>query len=165
MSHDIYQIAGRVKNLIAVEDIALAQNGLHLVNMYSHFLKALYDFSETLPGPQQGVLQEILSSHESLPCNIMKLSKPKDDHKMSLYDHIMQLSPRFSSNEEAYRHFKDEYEALGQKYEMSGDDFWMESEEADGHFTYKTADYEEIRRLHRSLSMCQYLMSKEKQGE
>ncbi|CAM6005512.1 unnamed protein product [Sphagnum balticum] len=161
MPHDIYEISGRVKNLIATEDIALAQNGTYLVNLFSLFLKELYDFSETLPGPQQGMLQEILSSHESLPCNIMKLSAPKDENRMSLYDQFMEAKAQFNSTEEAFQYFYAEYQNLGYKYGMSGDDFWMEAEEHDGNYSYKTKDYEAIRTLHMQLAMCRYLINKD----
>lgn len=160
MPHDIYAISARVKNLIAREDIALAQNGLYLVNLFSLFLNELYNFSDTLSEPQQSLLQGILSSHEALPMNIMKLSK-KDPGK-SLYDQVMDIIPEFSSNEEAYEHFKDEYEAIGQKYGMSGDDFWIEAEESDGLNSYKTEDYNAIRSAHRAISMCLYLIGKDK---
>ena len=77
-------------------------------------------------------------------------------------DDLLSMKPRFISNEEAYLHYKAEYDALGAKYGKTGDEFWVESEEADGLFTDRTVDYGRIRTLYRSLGMLRYLMDKAK---
>jgi len=73
MENNIYQISGRVKNLIAMEDIALSPVGIVLVNYYSLALKDLYDFSETLPVADRERFEALLKSKENLPMLVIKV--------------------------------------------------------------------------------------------
>lgn len=55
--------------------------------------------------------------------------------------------------DELFKELHVEYEALGQKHNMTGDEFWLEAEGA-----LKTVeDYEIIMRLRRQIAMCDYL--------
>ncbi len=51
MSDSVYAISSRIKNIVAVEDIALSPVGNILVNYYTLVLKDLHDFAEHLPEP------------------------------------------------------------------------------------------------------------------
>lgn len=76
-----------------------------------------------------------------------------------------QSKPQFASNEEAYESYKKEYDALGQKYNMSGDDFWMEAETASTWSCTLREDYQRIMSLRMRLNMCKYLIDKNTPNE
>lgn len=159
--NDIYAISGRIKNIIAREDIALSESGNVLVNYFSLMFKDLYDLSEKMPKPYSDLLSNLLSDKESIPYYIVKVSSPKEK-TMSLYDQTMnsRLTPEFSSPGEALIHFVKEYEDLGAEYGMSGDDFWLEAESS----SRNTEDYQKIRRLSRQIQMSKHLIEKNKNG-
>jgi hypothetical protein len=77
---------------------------------------------------------------------------------MSLYDDVMASSPLFGSNREALEFYTSEYEALGAKYGMTGDEFWEEAENS----SMNTDDHAKIRRLSRLIGAARYFMKKEK---
>ena len=78
--NNIYDIAGRVKNNIAMEGLAISPAGTVLVNMHTHFLKKLYDFSETLEGLQRKQLQDLLRYEgEDVPVKILTVLTPQDE--------------------------------------------------------------------------------------
>jgi hypothetical protein len=151
--NEIFAINGRIKNIVAREDIALSPVGNILINTYTHTLKDLYDFAELLPSPYGENLKALLLSKEDLPKNVIKLSSPKEKW-MSLYDEVMLMKPKFGSNEEALSYFLKKYRDLG------GDRFWLEAEaESD-----LTEDHREIMRVARSIQMCRYLIRKERKN-
>ena len=69
---------------------------------------------------------------------------------MSLYDDVMNAKPLFSSAQEALVHYVKEYEALGRKHGMTGNEFWNEANIL--HITMKTI--ETIMSLRMSINMC-----------
>lgn len=69
-SNDIYRIAARVKNLAAGNG-SLTPVGEMMCNSFVHVLKAIYDFSETLPEPQKTQLGDLLRKHEDMPANLI----------------------------------------------------------------------------------------------
>lgn len=154
-NNDIYAIVGRIKNLIAKDDLALTESGKILVNTYALVLKELHDFSEKLPGAFYKELSELLIKKESLPHYVLSLSTPKEDLEEEEAGSDWS-SPRFASNEEAYKHYTTEYEALGAKYGMTGDDFWCEAENE----SHLTEDHIQIMSLSRGIAMLKHLMGK-----
>lgn len=156
-SSDIYAISGRVKNIIAFSDIALSPVGNILVNSYVLVLKELHDFADKLPIPYNEELKELLIKKEGMPEYVIKLSTPKKE-PMTLYEEVMEIKAQFETNQEALKFFIKEYEALGEEYGMSGNEFWMEAENA----SMLTEDHRKIMRLQRSIQMCKYLIEKEK---
>lgn len=78
-SDDIYAISGRIKNLIAMEAIALSRAGIYLVNVHTLFLKELHEFASGLDKDGREQLKEILFENEKLPKNVIKLSTPKEE--------------------------------------------------------------------------------------
>lgn len=156
MSNDVHTISARVKNLIAKEDIALSPVGKVLVNYFTLALKSLYDFSETLPPQFKLALDKVIESTENTPLLVIKVSTPQEKPK-SLYEQLLNSSPQYVSNEEALKHFKNQYEDLGTDYGMTGDELWFQAES--GHLPNE--DGEQIRRLKRSIAMCQYLIQKD----
>ncbi len=78
-NNDIYELSGRIKNLIAFEGLGLSPAGLVLVNMQTHFLKKLYDFSDTVSSPERERLISILREGEDLPRAVMSILTPKED--------------------------------------------------------------------------------------
>lgn len=160
-SHDIYAIAGRIKNIIANEGIALSPVGTILVNYYSLALKDFYDYSEKLPSPFKEELQTLLSSKEDVPCNVIKVSTLKDDGYETLYEQVMRAKPHFGSNEEALEHYTQEYRDLTESYGLEGDEFWAQAEASE----HLTEDHRTIMRLSRSIQMAKYLIQKSKEKQ
>lgn len=152
-SNDVYAISGRVKNHIAVEDMALSPAGVVLVNYFSLMLKDLYDFSDKLPlyGDE---LRKLLATKETLPMLVIKVSAPTEQPK-SLYEQIEEAKPLFGSTQEALDHYSQEYDDLG------GDDFWLEAESS----SVYNESYSRIMRLSRSIQMCRHLLEKERADE
>jgi len=153
LNNDIYQISGRLKNILASADMALSPAGTVLINLYTHVLKSLYDFAESLPAPHNQELMALLLTKEEFPKDVIKLTLPKKNK--SLYEQVMETKTQFSSNEEALEFFTQKYE------EMGGDESWQEAESAD----YLDEWHLEIMRTARSIQMCRYLIEKEKNGE
>lgn len=156
MNNDVHTISARVKNLIAKEDIALSPVGKILVNYFTLVLKRLYDFSETLPEPYNKQLNDVIKMTEDMPLLVIKVSTPKEQPK-TLYEQFVNSQPQFVSNQEALEHFKNEYEDLGSNYGMTGDELWFQAES--GHLPNE--DGEQIRRLRRSIQMCEHLIKKD----
>jgi hypothetical protein len=156
MSNDVHTISARVKNLIAKEDIALSPVGKVLVNYFTLVLKNLYDFSETLPEPHKQRLNEVIGRTEDMPLLVIKVSTPKEQPK-TLYEQVISSKPEFVSNEEALKHFEEEYRYLGSLYGVTGDELWFQAESGQ----LSGPDSDEIRRLKRSVTMCQYLIEKD----
>lgn len=77
--NDVQAISGRIKNLIAREDLALSPAGVVLFNSYTLFLKQLYDFANYLPLPYSVQLEDMFNSSEDLPRNVIQLSTPKKE--------------------------------------------------------------------------------------
>ncbi len=168
-NYDPLAISGRIKNIIAREDLAISPAGTFLVNYFTLFLHELYEFADKNPGVYNQELVKILNRGEELPKNVIKVSTPKNDPEEELpleddrrYDYAVQgiidgrEMCRFGSNEEALKHFTEEYEALGAKYNKSGYEFWLEAECS----SVDTDDYRTIMRLARSVAMCKHLMGK-----
>jgi hypothetical protein len=155
--NDIYDISGRVKNLIAMEDIALSPVGTVLVNYHTLMLKGLYDFSDGLPEPHNSGLKRLLGQAENVPLSVIKVSSPKEE-QMSLYEQVMRLKPQFPSAQDALAHLQSEYDGLGKRYSMTGDEFWIEAENSGRN----NDDTRMIRKLHMQIGMCNYLINKEK---
>lgn len=159
-NNDIYAISGRIKNLIAREDMALMDAGLTLVNYYSLMLKDLYDFAQTLPPPYNNDLVRLLSQKEDLPKNVIKVSTLRqEESNKGLVDSWEALEPEFVSEEVALEYFLEKYEALGTKYGKSGDEFWAEAESVG----VMTDDHREVMKLHGNISMCYNLLSRNKE--
>ena len=158
--NDIYDILGRVKNIIAREDIALSPVGTILVNYFSLMLLNLYKFTERLSTDEGESLGRLLEAHENLPLLVIKTSMPKDE-PMSAYEQFTKMEPQFASIEAALTYYIKEYEELGQKYGMSGEDFWWEAERSSSW----TDDMNRIQTLRRQIGMCHHLINKKKREE
>jgi hypothetical protein len=72
-SNDIYKISARVKNLARQDGLAsLTSVGESLCNTYTHVLKALYDFAETISDREVKVrLINVIRNQESMPANFI----------------------------------------------------------------------------------------------
>lgn len=153
MKNDIYSVNGRIKNIIAREDISLSPVGNVLVNYYSLMLKDLYDFAESISDPCcRHALKDLLLSKENLPMLVIKVSTPEEQYE-TLYERVMKTreSPQFETAQAALDHFTKEYQDLG------GDAFWLEAENS----SILTEDHRKIMTLSRSIHMCKYLIEKE----
>ena len=74
--NDIYIINGRVKNKARqMSKGVLTPVGDILCNSYSHILKKLYAFSETLPEADKIRLKNILEKAEEMPGDVISASK------------------------------------------------------------------------------------------
>lgn len=151
MENDIYQISGRIKNHIAMEDISLSPVGTVLVNYFALAMKDLHDFAYTIPEPYKSELTRILVTKEVVPKHIIQVSTKTQEQEQA-----NRVKPDFDSNEIALDFFLDKYEVLGAKYGMSGDDFWAEAESS----YQNTEDHNEIMRLHKNINMLMYLVGK-----
>lgn len=154
--NDIYEISGRIKNILARKDVSLSPAGNILVNTYALMLKDLYDFSEKLPEMYKRELVRLLLSKEGLPEYVIRLTTPEENSWMSLYDEVMKNRPEFSSNQQALATFEKQYTKLTVKHGLTGDDFWYEAESSSD----LTADHKEIMRLARLIQMTKYLLNK-----
>lgn len=83
-STDIYKVAARVKNLArSVPSVNgrssadLTPAGDTLCNLYTHVLKSLYDFAETLDKPTGEKLYNLLRQQEDMPARVIELLRPK----------------------------------------------------------------------------------------
>lgn len=75
-SNDIYRISARVKNLARGADASLTPVGEALCNTYTHVLKELYDFAETVKNKKtKAKLLEILRKNEVMPGNFIAAVK------------------------------------------------------------------------------------------
>lgn len=151
MENDIYAISGRIKNHIAMKDIALSPVGTILVNYFTLALKDLYDFAESLSEPNRTALIRLIMDKETVPRNIIQVSTQKQEAEQA-----ERFKPDFDSNEIALDFFLDRYEVLGAKYGKSGDEYWAEAESA----YENTEDHREIMRLHRNIGMLMNLVRK-----
>jgi hypothetical protein len=71
-SNDIYKIAARVKNLARSDgQAALMPAGEALCNVYTHVLKAFYDFADTLPPEHRVRMYDLIRHHEGMPGNLI----------------------------------------------------------------------------------------------
>jgi hypothetical protein len=73
-STDIYRVSARVKNYVDVE-ASLTPVGTILCNEFTHFIKAIYDFSETLTQDKKEELKALLRKNEEIPSKIISLAK------------------------------------------------------------------------------------------
>jgi len=85
---DVYAISGRIKNMIAVKDLALSTAGLILVNTYTMVLKDLHDFAEKLPEPYKEELHKVLIQKEGLPEYVIHLSTPQQENSLLIEEQI-----------------------------------------------------------------------------
>ena len=69
---------------------------------------------------------------------------------MTLYDDVMNAKPLFNTAQEALIHYVKEYEVLGRKHGMTGNEFWHEAE----HSSHNTEDYRKIMSLRMRINMC-----------
>lgn len=83
MKNDIYQISARIKNAVAFADHALSPQGNALCNMFSHVIKELYDFSETIVDEEiASKLNQIIKKQEEFPAKLLDLFKPKEESEI-----------------------------------------------------------------------------------
>ena len=77
MDNNIYQISGRIKNHAAAKDHAFSPQGVALCNMFTHVVKELYDFAETLEDKEAASkLRDVIRRQETFPANLLDLFKP-----------------------------------------------------------------------------------------
>ncbi|CAM6004861.1 unnamed protein product [Sphagnum balticum] len=72
-SNDIYKVSARIKNLAraAVKSNLTAQGDM-VVNMFTHVIKNLYDFADTVPDKETKIkLVEKIRSQEEMPANLI----------------------------------------------------------------------------------------------
>lgn len=72
-SNDIYKVSARVKNLArsAVKANLTAQ-GEMVVNMFTHVIKELYDFADTIPDKETKIkLTNMVRKQEEMPANLI----------------------------------------------------------------------------------------------
>lgn len=155
--NDVYAISGRIKNIIAREDVALSPVGTVLVNYFTLVLKDLYDFADTLEDSKKEALFRLLRAKEDTPLHIIQVATPKEKAP-TLYEEFTKAKPQFNTNEEALDHFIKEYDDLGSLYGMSGDDFWLEAEDS----SYLNEDHIKIMRLQRQIQMCKHLIKRDR---
>ena len=80
MEHDIYQISARIKNHAAANDDVFSEQGRALCNMYTHVIKALYDFSDTLEDKSVASrLNDVIRKQETFPSNLLDLFVPQSE--------------------------------------------------------------------------------------
>lgn len=79
MNNDVYAISGRIKNLIATNDLTLTSTGNILVNYYTLVLKELYDFANNLDEKNKEDLNKILINAETMPVKFIGVITPKED--------------------------------------------------------------------------------------
>lgn len=71
-SNDIYKVSARVKNLARVGGATLTPAGDMLCNTFTHTLKALYDFAETVEDKSVKIkLIEAIRNQESMPASLV----------------------------------------------------------------------------------------------
>jgi len=72
-SNDIYKLSARVKNLARVDGTAsLTPTGEALCNVYTHVLKAFYDFAETIQDKSVKIrLINLIRNQEGMPGNLI----------------------------------------------------------------------------------------------
>jgi hypothetical protein len=73
-STDIYKIAARIKNLARVDGRAsLTPVGDSLCNVYTHIIKRLYDFADTLKSEdEKKCLYELVKKSEAMPGDLIR---------------------------------------------------------------------------------------------
>lgn len=77
MEHDIYQISARIKNAAAVNDHAFSAQGVALCNMFTHVVKELYDFADTIEDKEvASKLRRVIERQETFPARLLDLFKP-----------------------------------------------------------------------------------------
>ena len=93
-NNDVWTISGRIKNLIAKENIAISPAGIVLVNIQTHFLKQLYDVSEKyLPPYESMVLNSILRTDgEDLPRSVISILTPNSELELNEEDEEVEYS-------------------------------------------------------------------------
>jgi hypothetical protein len=75
---DIYKVSARVKNLARVNGSTLTPVGEALCNLYTHVLKALYDFSDTVTDKEIKIqLVEVIKKQEGMPGNFITSVNPQ----------------------------------------------------------------------------------------
>ena len=77
MENNIYQISARIKNAAAKNDHAFSAQGMALCNMYTHVIKTLYDFSDTLEDRDAAArLNDVILKQEDFPAKLLDLFVP-----------------------------------------------------------------------------------------
>jgi hypothetical protein len=149
---DIYQISGRIKNILASADIALSPAGTVLINTYALMLKDVYDFADTLSEPQKTALNHLLGTKEGLPKYVIQLTQPPKNE--TLGEECLKAEVKFGSAELALAHFKQEYNQLGDDYGVSGDELWVRAQNA----PILNDDCRKIMRLRQAIDLCGHLV-------
>lgn len=81
MDNNIYQISARIKNAAAKNDHAFSEQGRALCNMYTHVIKALYDFSDTLEDKEIAArLNSVILKQEDFPAKLLGLFVPVQEN-------------------------------------------------------------------------------------
>lgn len=71
-SNDIYKISARVKNLARAKDASLTTVGVALCNVYTHVLKAFYDFADAQDDKETKIkLTDLIRKQEEMPANFI----------------------------------------------------------------------------------------------
>lgn len=151
---DIYQLTGRMKNIIASSGISLSPAGTILLNTYALAMKDLYEFAETLPEDSKQGLRNLLASKEGLPCYVIKLTSPKAQDTIG--NEVEKKEAQFESAEKALEFYQKQYDDLGEEYGISGDELWARAENA----PMLDEECMKIMRLRRCINMCEYLIKK-----
>ena len=77
MQNDIYAISARIKNAAAVNDHAFSLQGVALCNMFTHVVKELYDFADTIEDKEiSSKLYRVIQRQETFPARLLDLFKP-----------------------------------------------------------------------------------------
>lgn len=78
-SEETAKIAARIKNTAAASvNTNLTHTGVMLCNTYTHVIKSLYSFANTIPDEQvRNQLKELIYKHEDMPANFIKLTIKK----------------------------------------------------------------------------------------
>lgn len=71
-SNDIYKVSARIKNLARSGGASLTSAGDMLCNTFTHVIKALYDFAETIEDKDTKIkLIETIRKQEGMPANLV----------------------------------------------------------------------------------------------
>lgn len=80
VDNNIYQISARIKNAAAINDHAFSPQGVALCNMFTHVVKELYDFADTLEDQEvASKLRRVIQKQETFPARLLDLFKPVEE--------------------------------------------------------------------------------------
>lgn len=159
-SDDVYAISGRIKNSLAMKDLAITEVGTLLVNSYTMVLKDLHDLADKMPNEWHDLLKEKLFEKEDFIVNVVSLCTPRS-RDGGLYERVCNAKARFDSNEAALASYTEEYEELGEKYLLTGDQFY---EESMAKHPNEIGDHAACIKLRNNIERCKALINKEKYG-